>query len=155
MAYLGETKNFKEELGTLESLKTVNPERIKLDNAILEAIGYKNKKEREVVLFNLYKETYHLINARLQKAQSLKGVKSQRNKVEFSVYVEQLKDMLVEQKYEAKKTYKFAKQLEKLVREISSESKLQKKILDAYWKEKFGKLFNEKEIAESEQIKLF
>jgi len=152
---LGETKNYKEELGTLESLKTVNPERVKLDSAILEAIGYKNKKERENILFELYKATYKLINARLQKAQSLKGVKSQRNKVEFRVYVEQLNEMLIEEKHEAKNTLKFAKQLGKLVREITSESKLQKKILDAYWKEKFGKLFNEKEIAESAQIKLF
>src|SRR5204863_7204568 len=36
---LGKTKNFKDELGTLENLETVNPERVKLDSAILEAIG--------------------------------------------------------------------------------------------------------------------
>jgi hypothetical protein len=152
---LGETKNYKEELGTLESIKTVNPERVKLDSAILDAIGYKNKAERQEILLELYKATYQLINARLLKAQSLKGVKAQRNKVEFSVYVEQLKQMLIEGKVEAKNTFKFAKQLEKLVREISSESKLQKKILDVYWKEKFGALFNEKEIANQQQQKLF
>ncbi len=152
---LGETKNYKEELGNLESLKTVNPERLKLDSAILEAIGFKNKKEREEILFELYKATYQLINARILKAQSLKGVKAQRNKVEFSVYLEQLKELLIEGSYDAKNTFKFAKQLEKLAREISSESKLQKKILDAYWKEKFGELFNEKLIAQQEQIKLF
>lgn len=152
---LGETKNFKEELGTLESLKTVNPERAKLDNAILEAIGYKNKKEREAVLLEIYKATYQLINARLQKAQSLKGVKTQRNKIEFSVYVEQLKQMLIESKHDAKNTLKFAKQVEKLVKDISSENKLQKKIIDTYWKEKFGELFDEKSIAKKEQISLF
>jgi hypothetical protein len=152
---LGETKNFKEELGTLESLKTVNPERVKLDTAILMALGYKNKKEREEVLLELYKATYKLIDERLKKAQSLKGVKAQRNKVEFSVYTEQLKEMLVEGNIEAKNTFKFAKELEKLVKEISSESKLQKKILDSYWKEKFGELFNEKEIAKKEQGRLF
>ncbi|WP_419803588.1 HsdM family class I SAM-dependent methyltransferase [Mucilaginibacter sp.] len=152
---LVETKNYKDELGTLESLSNVNPERLKLDSAILEAIGYQNKEEREEVLLELYRATYQLINARLQKAQSLKGVKAQRNKVEFSVYVEQLKEMLVEGKYEAKNTFKFAKQLEKLVFEISSESKLQKKILDSYWKEKFGEFFNEAKIASQEQGKLF
>ena len=152
---LGETKNYKEELGSLESLKTVNPERLKLDSTILEAIGYKNKKEREEVLLELYKATYQLIDARLQKAQSLKGVKNQRNKIAFSVYVEQLKSILVEDKHQAKNTITFAKQLEKVVSEITSDNKLQKKILDAYWKEKFGKLFNEKEIAMNDQVSLF
>lgn len=152
---LGLTKNYKDELGTLENLETVNPERIKLDSAILEFIGYKNKKEREVFLLELYKATYQLINARLQKAQSLKGVKSQRNKVAFSVYLAQLKEMLVAGKYEAKNTYKFAKQLIKLVQEISSETRLQKKILDIYWKERFGEFFNEEKIAGNEQTKLF
>jgi type I restriction-modification system DNA methylase subunit len=152
---LGETKNYKEELGTLENLKTANPERVKLDNAILEAIGYKSKKEREEILLELYKATYQLIDARLKKAQSLKGVKSQRNKVEFSVYVEELKEMLVEGKHEAKNTLRFAKILEKIVSEISSETKLQKKVLNAYWKEKFGSQFNENQIADNEQVKLF
>ncbi|MEI6766361.1 MAG: N-6 DNA methylase [Bacteroidota bacterium] len=152
---LGETKNYKDELGTLESIQTVNPERIKLDSAILEAIGYKNKKVREDILFELYKATYKLIDARLRKAQSLNGVKSQRNKVKFSVYIEQLKEMLVEGKYEAKKTLKFAKELEKLIREITSESKLKKKIFDAYWKEKFKEIYNEKKIVDSSQMKLF
>lgn len=152
---LGETKNYKEELGTLESLNTVNPERLKLDNAILEAIGYKDEAEREIVLLELYRATFQLINARLQKAQSLKGVKSQRNKVEFSVYVEQLKEMLVEGKFEAKNTYRFAKDLEKLVMEITSESRLQKKILETYWKDRFDEPFDEQKIAANDQIKLF
>jgi len=152
---LGETKTYKDELGTLESLETVNPERVKLDAAILELIGYKDKTERAEVLLNLYRETYKLINSRSQKAQSLKGVKTQRNKIKFSVYVEQLKEMLVDGKYEAKNTFRFAKSLEKLVSEISSENKLQKKILDTYWKEKFGELFNEEKIANNDQIKLF
>lgn len=152
---LGETKNYKEELGTLESLATVNPERIKLDNAILERIGYTDKTERDDVLLQLYRATYQLINARLQKAQSMKSVKTQRNKIGFSVYMEQLKQMLQEGKYEARITLKFARDLEKLVSEITQESKLQKKILDAYWKEKFNKPFNEKGIADDSQMKLF
>ena len=85
----------------------------------------------------------------------MKGVKAQRNKVEFSVYVEQLKTMLIEEKMAAKDTYKFAKELEKLVKEISSNNTLQKQILNAYWKEKFGYFFDVKEIANKEQVKLF
>ena len=63
------------------------------------------------------------------------------------MYMEQLNQMLQEGKYEAKITQKFARELVKLVSEITQESKLQKKILEAYWKEKFNKSFNDKEIA--------
>jgi hypothetical protein len=152
---LGATKNYKDELGSPENLKTVNPERRKLDNAILEAIGYKIKKERDIILDELYKATYKLIDARLQKAQSLKGVKVQRNKVEFSVYVEQLKELLLEEKYVAKNTLTFGRQVEKVVHQITSEHRLQKKILDAYWKEKFGEVFDNKTIGDHSQVKLF
>lgn len=152
---LGETKNYKEELGNLSSLKTVNPERVKLDSAILQAIGFTNKKQRETTLLNLYRATFKLIDARLQKAQSLKGVKAQRSKIEVSLYVEQLKHLLTDGNYTAKSTLKFAKQLESVITEISSEKKLQKKIFDLYWKEKFGQTFNKKEVSDSEQVKLF
>ncbi len=152
---LGETKNYKEELGSLETLKTVNPERLKLDTAILEAIGYTKKKEREEVLLELYRATYQLIDARLQKAKSLKGVKTQRSKVEFRVYVEQLIELMLEAKLAAKNTLTFAKQAEKLVAQITAEAKLQKKILDTYWREKFGEGFDEKKIAEKGQSKMF
>ena len=135
-------------------LNNIEKERITLDKLFLEIIGF-NKKEIEKVLPELYKFLHNIVSGRLLKAQSLKGVKTQRNKVEFSVYVEQLKEMLIDGKIDAKNTFKFAKQLEKLVREISSESKLQKKILDTYWKEKFGELFDEKEIANRQQQKLF
>lgn len=143
----------KKETITLSSINTER-ERIALDKLFLEIVGF-SKKEIVTVLPRLYKSLNNIVDSRLLKAQSLKGVKTQRNKVEFSVYVEQLKEMLIDEKIEAKNTLKFAKQLEKVVRTISSESKLQKKILDAYWKEKFGELFNEKEIANKEQHKLF
>jgi hypothetical protein len=152
---LGKTRNYKEELGSLDNLGTVNPDRLKLDDAILTAIGYNNKEERDETLLELYKGTYQLIEARLQKAQSMKGVKSQRNKVEFSVYIQQLKTMLIEGKYVAKNTTTFSKQVEKLVSEITSESKLQKKIIDTYWKGRFGELFNEKNIIKKNQMFLF
>lgn len=152
---LGESLTLKEVFGDLSSINVVNENRRQLDNLILEKIGYKNKKEREGVLIELYRAIQHLVNARLLKAQSMKGVKAQRNKVEFNVYVDQLKTMLVEGSYAAKNTITFAKQLEKLVKEITSESKLQNKILDTYWKEKFGELYNKKIIHQKDQIKLF
>jgi len=152
---LGETKNFKEELGNLVSLKTVNPERIKLDSAILEAIGYKDKKGRNEVLLELYRATFQLINARLQKAQSLKGVKNQRIKIEFSVYLEQLKHLVEEDDLKPKNNLVFAKHIQKLVTQITSEISLQKKILTSYWKELYNEVFDEKLIANKAQTKLF
>jgi hypothetical protein len=63
--------------------------------------------------------------------------------------------LLIEKNLFAKNTLTFAKQLQKFVREISSETNLQKKILDTYWGEKFSETFNEKEIANQDQGKLF
>ena len=151
----GPTKNYKEEFGSLESLKTVNPARIKLDSAILEAIGYKKKKEREEVLLELYKATYQLINARFKKAQSMKTVKAQRNKVGWSAYIEQLKTMLIDGRYIAKNTITFGKEVENLISEITAEKKMQKKILDAYWKERFGEYYDENTIVNNDQMSLF
>jgi len=152
---LGTTRTFKDELGDLSSLNSVNPERVKLDSAILQAIGYTQKEERDDVLLELYRATYQLIHARLEKAKSQKGVKTQRNKIELTVYVDQLNTMLIDGKYEAKNNLKFAKQLEKLVKEITSESNLQKKILDSYWRGKYKKRFNANEIANQDQMTLF
>lgn len=134
--------------------KNVQKNRIDLDKLFLEIIGF-NRKEIDEIIPALYNALEDIINSRLQKAKSLKGVKVQRNKVEFNVYVEQLKEMLLVEKHEAKNTLKFAKQVEKLVLEISSDSKFQKNIFDAYWKEKFGEIFNKKEIANKGQHKLF
>ena len=148
-----------EELGTDNesslSLKKVAKHRLDIDNLFLKLLGYNNLKEREELLFQLYVATINLIKGRINKAQSLKGIKAKRNKVEFSVYFEQLNNMLIESKSEAKKTLKFAKELEKVIKDITSDNELQKKILDAYWKEKFKSTFNKKEIANEGQLKMF
>ncbi|MBE0637775.1 MAG: N-6 DNA methylase [Bacteroidales bacterium] len=141
-------KTYSLETNKIESL------RIELDKVFLEIIGF-SKLEIAKLLPELYESTIKIIEARLLKAQSLKGVKAQRNKVAFSAYTNQLKDALVEGRFEAKKTFKFARQLQKLSMEITSDTRLQKKILDSYWKEKFGVQFDEKEIAKNEQATLF
>jgi 16S rRNA A1518/A1519 N6-dimethyltransferase RsmA/KsgA/DIM1 with predicted DNA glycosylase/AP lyase activity len=152
---LGETRNFREELGTLESLATVNPERVKLDDTILEKIGFTDETERQQVLLELYRATYNLIDKRLSKSKSLKTVKSERNRVPFEAYVKQLNELLIDNKTEAKETQTFARELEKTIAEISLEKRLQKRLFDNYWYSKFGKNFNEKEVANASQMKLF
>lgn len=64
-------------------------------------------------------------------------------------------ELMVEGKLLAKNTLAFAKQAKKLVAQITAEAKLQKKILDTYWREKFGEGFDEKKIAEKGQSKMF
>jgi len=152
---LGETLNYTKEFGTLESLDTVNPQRIALDSAILEAIGYTKAKERNEVLLALYRATSGMIAARLSKAQSLSGVKTQRNKVALSVYVDQLKAELLAAGTQVKKTITFARQLQRHIQGITSDSKLQKKIFDTFWKARFNEAFNEKAIVTSAQGKMF
>lgn len=133
----------------------MKPEIYTLDSRILEIIGYTNKRERDQVLLELYRATFKLIEARLQKAQSMKGAKTQRNKVEVGVYVDQLVSLLVENKILAKNTLTFAKQIEKQIKEITSETKLQKKILNAYWREKFGEFYDKKAVMKKDQPTLF
>ncbi|MGA2408254.1 MAG: N-6 DNA methylase [Bacteroidales bacterium] len=136
------------------SLKNIEPERLKLDKLFLKTIGFKNN-EIEDVLLRLYTDTKNTIDARLQKAQSLKGVKVQRNKTEFSVYLEQLKHLVEEESLKPKNNLIFAKQIQKLVTQITSEISLQKKILTSYWKELYNEVFDEKIIANKAQTKLF
>jgi len=152
---LGETRNFREELGTLENLDTVNPNRLELDGAILEKIGFTDKKEREQVLLDLYRATYNLIDKRLRKSQSLKTTKTERNRVPFEAYMKQLNELLIDNKSEAKTTLTFAKELNTVICEITLDKRLQKRLFDTYWQTKFNKNFNKQEVADAEQMKMF
>jgi hypothetical protein len=49
----------------------------------------------------------------------------------------------------------YAKKVEKLIQQITSDTKLQKKILETYWKEKFQTPYNEKQIANNDQLRMF
>ncbi len=101
------------------------------------------------------KGTYQLIDARLHKAKSLKGVKAERNTVELKVYVEKLKTMLMEGKHQAKNTTTFANEVRALVHNLTSEAKLKAKILNAYWKERFSVACDKKAVANNDQLPLF
>jgi methylase of polypeptide subunit release factors len=152
---LGETKNYIEELGDLSDLSTVNPQRLKLDNEILKAIGFTNKKEREEILMEMYKATVQLIEARFAKAQSQNSAKKQRNLIEFSVYVDQLKQLIIDDKLNPESNIKFLKKVEKLVRKLTADTRLQNKILENYWKETFNEHYDEKAVALKDQTNLF
>jgi hypothetical protein len=86
----GVTQSYHIELGgSSDDLRNIDPTRLRLDDSILKAIGYETAKEREQMLRELYQATFHLIDARLKKAQSLKKVKTQRKKVESNVLTQE------------------------------------------------------------------
>jgi type I restriction-modification system DNA methylase subunit len=152
---LGETKNYKEELGSLSDLSTVNPQRVKLDSEIMKAIGFTNKKEREEVLMEMYRATVQMIESRFAKAQSLNSVKKQRNKIEFTAYTEHLKQLILDEKIQPNNNIKFFKAIQKLVKKLTADSRLQNKILESYWKDTYNESCDEKAIAQKDQTNLF
>ncbi len=136
-------------------LSKVTKHRYKIDELFLKLLDYKNQKDIEQILTDLYSSTIEIINARISKAQSLKSLKTERSKVELSVYVEQLKHLIEEEKLKPKNNISFAKELQKLVIQITSETLLQKKILSTYWKELYNEVFDEKHIIGKTQSSLF
>lgn len=152
---LGETRNYKQELGTGKDLKEVNPERLKLDHEVLKALGFSNKTEREEVLKDLYQAVINLISKRLEKSKSVKTVANNRQKVGISAYVENLRNWISENGLKAQANIKFAKKLQPALSEITADVKLQQKILSAYWKEQFLETFDWAKIEAKEQKKLF
>lgn len=153
-----EVQSIFDDLGTDKadefSIERVKKFRLNMDQLILKILGYSDEKSREIILTKLYIGLIQIVKSRMIKSKSLKSVKVQRGKVEFRVYIEQLMELMMEEKLSAKNTITFARQAEKLVKKITSENKLQKKILDTYWKEKFGELFDERKIADNSQHKL-
>jgi hypothetical protein len=141
--------------GNKLSLTNISKHRLQLDELFLKLIGYTDKSERDKILYELYSSLIYLINSRLQKAQSLKTVKTERNKTEITVYTEQLKHLVEENKLKPENNLVFAQRIQKLLPQITSETALQKKILASYWKELYNEPFDEKAIAAKAQNKLF
>ncbi|MFN8277550.1 MAG: N-6 DNA methylase [Chitinophagales bacterium] len=129
--------------------------RYQLDDLILQKLGFTSPRTRKKLLSDLYQATFHLINSRLKKANSQKNTSKTRNKIDFQVYVEQLKSILATEKVHASNSKKFSLHLKKTVQQITSQSSLQKKILDTYWREKFNEAFNETATLSKSQIKMF
>ena len=146
---LGKTRGYKEELGgnleefvSPKSLTSINPERLKLDDKILELFGYTNKKEREKILLELYQQTYGLIEQRLKKSKSLDTTQKARKKSDDGAYIEILKENIIAKNISAKNTITFARELVKLANKITANKGLQKKILETYWQEIFSETFD-------------
>jgi hypothetical protein len=153
-----EVKSIFEELGTENSeeldLTKVVDYRLKIDDLFLRILGYENAAERENILQQMYSATIKIIKKRLTKAKSQDAAKKQKKTVEFENYNQQLNELLLDNKAEAKETLTFKKELEKTIAEITLEKRLQNRLFDNYWRSKFGNNFDEKEVANENQIKM-
>ncbi|MBI4645321.1 MAG: hypothetical protein HY738_01705, partial [Bacteroidia bacterium] len=152
-------KPITEEIGTENpyevDLKKVEKFRLNIDRLFLKSLGYNDKNEREEILVELYKSILHLIKSRFAKARSLNSIKNHRNKIEFSVYVEQLKQLIADEQLIPKNNFAFLKKIQKLVLKITADTNLQKKVLIYYWTEFFNEQYDEKVIGNKDQGVLF
>ncbi|MGH2639804.1 MAG: hypothetical protein ACRDF4_11100, partial [Rhabdochlamydiaceae bacterium] len=78
-------------------LKKVSKERFALDSAILEAIGFEDKRKREKVQLALYQSVIDLVRSRLEKAQSVGNTRNGKKVITTSIYIAELKDRIKEQ----------------------------------------------------------
>jgi len=135
-------------------LSKVNPDRLALDKAVLKAIGFKDDEIGDV-LVELYKSVIDLVKSRLEKAGSVERTTKKRETIKTEVYVEELEEVLNEENIKPLNTYSFYQKLVKKVENITSDKKLQKKILNAYWQKTFGEDLNPKQLEEKRQMRLF
>jgi hypothetical protein len=156
---LGETRNYREELGTLESLDTVNPERVKLDMEILKAIGYAVGKDLDATLLALYRETKRLIEQRTLKANSQKTAQTKQRDTIRQIENEELEALFHEHiATEAglpENSFKFAKKIVEIAQSLTSQKKKQASLLQRFWQTNFQTDFDLDAIQQKEQGKLF
>ncbi len=156
---LGDTLFYAEALGTNKvaefDLSKVNHERLKLDDYILQCLGFVDSTEREQLLTDLYKAVIDLINSRLEKAKSLTSVKVQKKNIEITVYTQQLQKLLSQRKIVPVNTYHCARQLKNLLPQLTADQKLQQKILAAYWQSEFKEAYHEQNLIEKGKGNIF
>lgn len=156
---LGKTINYKIELGIdknhVTSLQKVNPERLKLDNAILDAIGFTNQEEKNMILIELYESLADIIISRLQKSKSLDSTRQKREGTNFSVYEQALAEAIQKQAVNITRNITSGRKLQELIQQITQDLKLQDKLLQSYWKAAFGEKYNENALQKEGQRKLF
>lgn len=81
--------------------------------------------------------------------------KQKRQVTAFEVYVSSLAEKVTEEGVKPSNSVKFAKSLEAMVKTITADLNLQKKLLNHYWKQQFNAKFEMKAIIEQNQGSLF
>jgi methylase of polypeptide subunit release factors len=110
-----------------------------LDREILLSLDY-SPDEVETILKELYSAVEDLVNSRLDKAKSVKKTAQKRKKIDFDALLIEFKNELKTLKLDSsKESSQLFKELQEKVKNISPDSKHQKKILSLWWKDKFNK----------------
>ncbi len=147
-----------DELGALTSdtvqLSKVSPSRVSLDRAVLEAIGFADHEQDEVLL-ELYKAVVDLVSSRLAKAHSVDSEKKQKRSVEVSVLVEELESRLAESDIVIERSAIFSTQLAKAAATITPVVKEQNSVIKAFWQKYFKEQHNHQRLLDEQQLGFF
>ncbi|HEX3036011.1 MAG TPA: hypothetical protein VHT73_12960 [Thermodesulfobacteriota bacterium] len=91
----------------------------------------------------------------MEKAKSIESKKRNSKKVEIKVYVKELINIIQEEGLEPKRNYSFGMKILKLVKTITPYRKLQRDILNQYWRDSFGEHFDIRKLENERQVELF
>jgi type I restriction-modification system DNA methylase subunit len=136
-------------------LAKVNVAQRNLDEAVLEAIGFADKAEREMVLTQVYQSLIEIIAKRLEKTDSVTAVKDKRQAAKSSVDVVDLQNLVKRYGLVPANTYGFARNLQNLLPKLTADQKLQQKILSSYWQSAFNETYNEQVLIERGRGNIF
>jgi type I restriction-modification system DNA methylase subunit len=136
-------------------LSKVNVAQRNLDEAVLEAIGFTDKAEREMVLTQVYQSLIEIIAKRLEKTDSVTAVKDKRQSLKSSVDVVDLQNLVKQYGLVPANTYGFARNLQNLLPKLTADQKLQQKILSSYWQSAFNETYNEQVLIERGRGQIF
>ncbi len=147
-----------DELGALTpdtvELSKVSSARVSLDRAVLEAIGFADHEQDEVLL-ELYKAVVDLVSSRLAKAHSVDSEKKQKRSVEVSVLVEELESRLAESDVVIERSAIFSTQLAKAAATITPVVKEQNSVIKAFWQKYFKEQYNHQRLLDEQQLGFF
>ncbi len=113
----------------------VDPVRLEIDRAVLEAIGFEDPQERDEILLELYRELVDLVKSRLEKAKSVESRSKSKRKVNLEVLADEVERRL---EMEVERSTGFLRHLKEKIAGITPDEKMQKKILSILWKRFFG-----------------
>lgn len=156
---LGRTASYKDELGAARTLADINPQRLKLDRAILDALQSHHSPHSPLtpdsadqLLLSLYQATKQLIDKRLEKPASVVEENEKRQKTKetatFASLFVQIHNNLTAQNISLEQPDKstLIVALKKIIAQFSSNARQREKILSEFWLSHYKEPFNEHQI---------
>lgn len=122
------------------SLEQVKPERLSLDEKMLNLMGIINPKERKQLLTALYWALHQYQQTHTTIADA--KLASNKNKSLKTEQFISLTQQITNRKLPISKTIEFAHQLRSLVQQIASDPRQQKRLFSDFWKQQFGERFD-------------